>query len=185
MTIRFQVKFASSNVPLEPVRSYRLAYMVALVVGLSSFIVLMGVMLVLQIGSPSSHVSSMAMAAVLGCLFAFRWPVGIVRWGILASSGFSVYFGIVLAHKDSIDLLMDHFEFAPAKSMRFRAETLLRRDGLGDVTRPQSARALCQRGHRQPETGLGLAPLDIERRQVASSDAIELGMQGEDDLDAA
>ena len=43
------------------------------------------------------------------------------------------------AHKDSIDFLVDHFEFAPAKSMRFRAETVPRRDGLSDVARPQPA----------------------------------------------
>jgi hypothetical protein len=68
------------------------AYIIAVILSIFGFVLFFSTALVLKIGIPYSHVLAALITVFLGFMFALVWPVGLWRWGILASSGFWLYF---------------------------------------------------------------------------------------------
>ena len=81
------------------------SYIFLVILSVLSFVLFFSAALILKISSPYSHVVAALITAFLGFVFAFRWPVGLWRWGILASSSFWLYFIAVfvssLLHQDA------------------------------------------------------------------------------------
>lgn len=79
------MKNQTANVP-----SY--AYTVVVILSILSFALFLSAALILKISTPYSHILAALITLFLGFMFAFLWPVGLWRWGILASCGFWLYF---------------------------------------------------------------------------------------------
>lgn len=81
------------------------AYIIVVILSILSFFLFFSAALALKISTPYSHVLAALVTVFLGFVFAFLWPVGLWRWGILASSGFWLYFIAVflssLLHQDA------------------------------------------------------------------------------------
>ena len=67
-------------------------YIFVITLSIFSFVLFFSTALLLKISTPYSHVLAALITVFLGILFAFLWPVGFWRWGLLASSGFWLYF---------------------------------------------------------------------------------------------
>jgi len=68
------------------------AYVVVVILSILGFVLFFSAALVLKVGTPHSHILAALITLLLGFMFALVWPVGLWRWGILASSGFWLYF---------------------------------------------------------------------------------------------
>jgi len=81
------------------------SYIIVVILSILSFVLFFSAALVLKINTPYSYVLAALITVLLGLMFAFLWPVGLWRWGILASSGFWLYFIAVfvssLLHQDA------------------------------------------------------------------------------------
>ena len=73
------------------------AYIVVVILSIFGFALFFSAALVLKIGTPYSHILAALITVLLGFMFALVWPIGLWRWGILASSGFWLYFTAVFA----------------------------------------------------------------------------------------
>ena len=67
-------------------------YIFVVTLSVFSFFLFLSAALLLKISTPYSYVLAALTTVLLGILFAFLWPIGLWRWGILASSGFWLYF---------------------------------------------------------------------------------------------
>lgn len=81
------------------------AYILVVILSFLSFSLFFATALALKISIPYSHVLVALITVFLGFMFAFLWPAGLWRWGILAGSGFWLYFIAVfvasLLHRDA------------------------------------------------------------------------------------
>lgn len=68
------------------------AYVIVVISSFLGFALFFPTALLLKIGAPYSHVLAALITMFLGFIFALLWPIGLWRWGILASSGFWLYF---------------------------------------------------------------------------------------------
>jgi len=79
-------------------------YIFVVILSIVCFILFLSAALVLKISTPYSHILTALLTVFLGLIVAYLWPVGLWRWGILASSGFWLYFIAVfvssLLHQD-------------------------------------------------------------------------------------
>ena len=81
------------------------SYVILFILSILSFVLFLSAALILKISAPYSHVLAALITVFLGFTFAYLWPAGLWRWGILASSGFWMYFIVVfvssLLHQDA------------------------------------------------------------------------------------
>ena len=68
------------------------AYIIAVILAILGFALFFPAVLLLKIGTPYSHVLAALITVLLGFMYGLLWPAGLWRWGILASSGFWLYF---------------------------------------------------------------------------------------------
>lgn len=81
------------------------SYIFVVSLSILSFVLFFSAALIFKISTPYSHALAALITAFLGLVFAFLWPVGLWRWGVLASSAFWLYFIFVfissLLHQDA------------------------------------------------------------------------------------
>lgn len=68
------------------------SYVILVLLSILCFALFLSAALVLKLSTPYTHVLAALITVFLGFMFAFLWPVGLWRWGILASSGFWLYY---------------------------------------------------------------------------------------------
>ena len=68
------------------------SYVILVALSIFTCVLFFTTALILRISTPYTHILAALIVVFLGFMFAFLWPVGLWRWGILASCGFWLYF---------------------------------------------------------------------------------------------